>query len=74
MKELIKSSVGTKMTNVWNEMMCNLAYHAVKTVATNIAGKMEVDIKRYARIEKVVIQFYLRFPGALLKIAKFSKE
>jgi T-complex protein 1 subunit gamma len=53
MKELIKSSIGTKMTNVWSDMMCSLAYSAVRYVATNNGGKMEVDIKRYARIEKI---------------------
>jgi len=34
--------------------MCNLALKAVRTVAWDVGnGKREVDIKRYARIEKV---------------------
>lgn len=35
-------------------MMCNLAYNAVKCVATNVGGTMEIDVKRYARVEKVL--------------------
>lgn len=53
MRKLIASAVGTKMTSVWSDMMCTLAYTAVKCVATTVNGKMEVDVKRYARVEKV---------------------
>ncbi len=34
-----------------------LALKAVKTVAMDINGKREVDIKRYARIEKVFLHY-----------------
>lgn len=34
-------------------MACELAYNAVKTVAVEEHGHREVDIKRYAKIEKV---------------------
>lgn len=33
--------------------MCGLALKAVRTVSTDMGGKKEVDIKRYARIEKI---------------------
>lgn len=33
--------------------MCNLALQAVKTVAIDVNGKKEIDVKRYARIEKI---------------------
>ena len=32
---------------------CNMAYDAVATVKTEDRGRMEVDIKRYVRVEKV---------------------
>jgi T-complex protein 1 subunit gamma len=42
--------------------MCNLALKAVRTVSHDVGGgKKEVDIKRYARVEKI--------PGAKLRIA-----
>jgi T-complex protein 1 subunit gamma len=53
MKKLIQASIGTKMVNAWADLMCDLAYQAVKTVSLEKNGKTEVDIKRYARIEKV---------------------
>ena len=33
--------------------MCNLALQAVRTVTFDAGGKKEVDIKRYARVEKI---------------------
>lgn len=57
--KLIKSSIGTKMVSVWGDLMCNLAYEAVKTVTIEKNGKKEIDIKRYARVEKI--------PGGLVE-------
>ncbi|KAJ3416592.1 T-complex protein 1 subunit gamma [Chytridiales sp. JEL 0842] len=53
MMRIIKSSIGTKFVSQWSDMMCSLAYEAVKTVRVDMDGKREVDIKRYARVEKV---------------------
>ncbi|KAI9002267.1 chaperonin Cpn60/TCP-1 family [Gaertneriomyces semiglobifer] len=53
MLKIIKSTLGTKMVNRWSDLMCNLAYDAVKTVNVEVDGKREVDIKRYARVEKI---------------------
>jgi T-complex protein 1 subunit gamma len=53
MMRLIKSSIGTKFVSQWSDLMCGLAYDAVKTVRMEVDGKREVDIKRYARVEKV---------------------
>ncbi len=55
MKKLIQSSIGTKMVNTWSDLMCNLAYDAVKCVTIEKNGKKEIDIKRYARVEKVCV-------------------
>lgn len=54
MRKLIASSIGTKYVNRWSELMCNLALQAVRTVSFEAeGGKKEVDIKRYARVEKI---------------------
>lgn len=55
MLSLIKSTIGTKFTSTWSDLMCNLALQAVRCVAIEEegTGKTEVDLKRYARVEKV---------------------
>ncbi|CAG8611345.1 1085_t:CDS:2 [Cetraspora pellucida] len=53
MLNLIKTSIGTKFASKWSDLMCKLALDAVRTVAREEDGKREVDIKRYARVEKV---------------------
>ena len=53
MLSLIKTSIGTKFVVRWSDLMCNLALQAVRTVAQDINGLKTVDIKRYARVEKV---------------------
>ena len=54
MYSLISSSIGTKFVARWSELMCNLALKAVRTVSHDIGGgKKEVDIKRYAKVEKI---------------------
>jgi len=54
MTQLISSSIGTKFVSRWSDLMCGLALQAVRTVAHDAGGgKREVDVKRYARIEKI---------------------
>lgn len=59
MLSLIKTSIGTKFVARWSDLMCNLALQAVRTVAQDpeldpsAPGIKSVDIKRYARVEKV---------------------
>ena len=62
MMRIIKASIGTKMVARWSDLMCRLALDAVRTVATDSGGRREVDIKRYARIEKI--------PGGLVEDCK----
>ncbi|TID26622.1 T-complex protein 1 subunit gamma [Venturia nashicola] len=51
---LISSSIGTKFVSRWSDLMCGLALKAVRTVTwEKDGGKKEVDIKRYARVEKI---------------------
>eukprot|EP01116_Phalansterium_solitarium_P014561 TRINITY_DN3228_c0_g1_i1.p2 TRINITY_DN3228_c0_g1~~TRINITY_DN3228_c0_g1_i1.p2 ORF type:complete len:552 (+),score=235.36 TRINITY_DN3228_c0_g1_i1:83-1738(+) len=51
--KIIKASLGTKFSNMWSDLMCNLAYDAVKTVVIEEDGRKEIDFKRYAKIEKI---------------------
>lgn len=63
MLALIKTSIGTKFVSRWSDQMCALALKAVRTVATMDAqagtstgtavGARTVDLKRYARVEKI---------------------
>ena len=54
MYQLINASIGTKFVSRWSELMCGLALKAVRTVSVDIGnGKKEIDIKRYARVEKI---------------------
>jgi chaperonin GroEL (HSP60 family) len=53
MLALIKTSIGTKFVIRWSDLMCRLALEAVRTVSADDAGVRTVDIKRYARVEKI---------------------
>ncbi|WWC85727.1 T-complex protein 1 subunit gamma [Kwoniella dendrophila CBS 6074] len=79
MMALIKTSIGTKFSSRWSDLMCSLALQAVRTVAVTAEAEnglvggssassddkmgeasgnaslniKTVDIKRYARVEKV---------------------
>ena len=67
MKKLVQSCIGTKFSSRWNDKMVDMALQAVLTVAREKGSggsssnsssnpynhKMEVDIKRYAKVEKI---------------------
>ncbi|KAL9009170.1 MAG: hypothetical protein Q9173_005781 [Seirophora scorigena] len=54
MYRLISSAIDTKYAARWSQMMCSIALKAVRTVSHDAGGgKKEVDIKRYAKVEKV---------------------
>ena len=53
MIKLIKASIGTKYINKWSQKMCQLALRAVRTATAQKGDNKEIDIKRYARIEKI---------------------
>jgi T-complex protein 1 subunit gamma len=55
MLNLIKTSIGTKFVARWSDLMCRLALRAVRIVAADeeAGTAREVDLKRYARVEKV---------------------
>eukprot|EP01112_Ceratiomyxa_fruticulosa_P008471 TRINITY_DN2195_c0_g2_i1.p1 TRINITY_DN2195_c0_g2~~TRINITY_DN2195_c0_g2_i1.p1 ORF type:complete len:554 (-),score=136.22 TRINITY_DN2195_c0_g2_i1:101-1762(-) len=51
--KIVKSCIGTKFTSRWSALMCKLAIDAVRTVSFEENGRREIDIKRYARVEKI---------------------
>merc|ERR1719387_408440 len=54
MLELIGASVSTKFVSRWGPMISSLALKAARTVMVKHPnGRVEVDIKRYARVEKI---------------------
>lgn len=60
MMKLVQSCIGTKFSSRWNDKMVEMALQAVLTVARlssyaseNSSHKTEVDIKRYAKVEKI---------------------
>ena len=52
---IIKSCLGTKFINRWSEQACQIALDAVSTVIVDENGRREIDIKRYAKVEKVFL-------------------
>merc|ERR1719412_1679844 len=52
-RKVIQSCVGTKFIAKWSDMACDIAMEAVKTVSVESSGKREIDIKRYAKVEKL---------------------
>ncbi|KAH8414023.1 hypothetical protein KR222_002602 [Zaprionus bogoriensis] len=53
MAEVVKACVGTKFIGKWSDMAVKIALDAVETVTLNENGRLEVDIKRYAKVEKI---------------------
>lgn len=45
--------MGTKFIGRWSDLAVNIALDAVSTVTLMENGRTEVDIKRYARVEKI---------------------
>lgn len=52
---VVRSCIGTKLLAKWEGLACDIALDAVQkvTVASASGAKPEVDIKRYAKVEKV---------------------
>merc|ERR1711963_1183546 len=71
-RKIIQSCVGTKFIAKWSDLACDIAMDAVKTVTMTAGDKKEIDIKRYAKVEKI--------PGgtiedsAVLKGVMFNKD
>merc|ERR1740115_474944 len=58
--KVVKSTIGTKFSAKWGDLLVNLAVQAVRTVyEKDINGNVEIDVKRYAKVEKI--------PGGLVE-------
>ncbi|KAF1787947.1 GroEL-like equatorial domain [Phytophthora cactorum] len=54
MRNLVQSSIGTKFSPRVGNLVSDLALDAVLTVVrTSASGQKEVDVKRYAKVEKI---------------------
>lgn len=49
----VKGCIGTKFIGRWSDLAVNIALDAVNTVLLVENGRTEVDIKRYAKVEKI---------------------
>jgi T-complex protein 1 subunit gamma len=55
----VRSSIGTKFSSKWGNLIVDLAVKSVKTVYNKSGEFVEIDTKRYAKVEKI--------PGGLLE-------
>merc|ERR1719230_1224735 len=53
MGRLVESCTGTKFVAKFATLMVDLSLTAVQTVVTEDMGRKEIDIKRYAKVEKI---------------------
>ncbi len=59
LSKIVKSCIGTKFASKWGDLICDLAIKAVKIVYRKEGDHVEIDVKRYAKVEKI--------PGGLLE-------
>lgn len=52
-REVIQACIGTKFISGWSDLAVRMAEEAVKTVYLEENGRKEIDIKRYAKVEKI---------------------
>lgn len=57
--KIVNSSIGTKFASKWGSLIVDLAVKAVRTVYRKEGDNVEIDTKRYAKVEKI--------PGGLLE-------
>lgn len=49
----MQSCIGTKFSSKWGNLIVDLAVKAVKTVYRKEGDHVEIDVKRYAKVEKI---------------------
>ena len=59
LQKIVSSCIGTKFSSKWGNLIVDLAVKAVKTVYRKEGDYVEIDVKRYAKVEKI--------PGGLLE-------
>ena len=53
MQKIVSSCIGTKFSSKWGNLIVDLAVKAVKTVYRKEGDFVEIDVKRYAKVEKI---------------------
>ncbi|XP_063697182.1 T-complex protein 1 subunit gamma [Culicoides brevitarsis] len=53
LQEVVKSCVGTKFIGRWSDLAVQIALDAVETVMLTENGRTEIDLKKYAKVEKI---------------------
>merc|ERR1719359_1319530 len=54
MREIVGAAIDTKFVSRWGNVISDLAIQAVQTVVVQHAdGRKEIDVKRYAKVEKI---------------------
>jgi T-complex protein 1 subunit gamma len=53
MSKVMNSCIGTKFSSRWGDLIERLAIQAVRTVKRDQKGILDIDVKRYAKIEKI---------------------
>lgn len=51
--KIVQSCIGTKFASRWGDLIVNLAVKAVRTVYQKDGDNIEIDTKRYAKVEKI---------------------
>jgi len=51
--KIVDSCIGTKFASKWGRTIVNLAVKAVRTVYKRTGDNVEIDTKRYAKVEKI---------------------
>lgn len=51
--KIVDSCIGTKFASKWGRAIVNLAVKAVRTVYKRTGDNIEIDTKRYAKVEKI---------------------
>jgi len=50
---IVNSSIGTKFASKWGQLIVDLAVKGVRTVYRKDGESIEIDTKRYAKVEKI---------------------
>ena len=50
---IVNSSIGTKFASKWGQLIVDLAVKSVRTVYRKDGDSIEIDTKRYAKVEKI---------------------
>jgi len=53
MSKVLSTCIGTKFSSRWGDLIERLAIQAVRTVKRESRGIIDIDLKRYAKVEKI---------------------